>query len=282
MNELPSSLTRAVARQYDLFQSSLESLDKPRKYLNYGYTITGKETYEERQQQLCLEVFRAADIHAGHVIVDVGFGSGEQDFLLLNTSRFDRLTGFNISDRQVRYANDRASREHVSDKLSFRLGEAELLPGVEAASVDRLLAIECAFYFDRPRFYQRVAEVLKPGGLLVLADIALDDRIAWLTRREDLRRVGTRSANRAEWERFFRTRSVRSISRETRRGVQMTVSQILKTAPFSRFSGAERREWMKMAYYSQLVALGLLAGLVHYDLVVLERPRLGPESIVGG
>ena len=282
MNQLPSSLTRAVARQYDLFQASLESLNRPRKYLNYGYTVTGTETYEERQQQLCLEVFRAADIHADHVIVDVGFGSGEQDFLLLNTCRFDRLMGLNISDRQVRYANERAARENVSDKLSFRLGEAELLPGVEAASVDRLLAIECAFYFDRPRFYRRAAEVLKPGGLLVLADIALDDRIAWLTRREDLKRVGTRSANRAEWERFFSTRSVRSINRETRRGVQMTVSQILKTAPFSRFSGAERREWMKMAYYSQLVALGLLTGFVHYDLVVLERPRSAPESIVGG
>jgi len=51
----------------------------------------------------------------------------------------------------------------------------------------------------------------------------------------------------------------------------MTVSQILKTAPFSRLSGAERREWMKMAFYSQLVALGLLASLIHYDLIVLEK-----------
>ena len=58
MTDFASSLTRTVARQYDLFQSSLEVLQKDRKFLNYGYTVSGKETYEERQQQLCIEVFR--------------------------------------------------------------------------------------------------------------------------------------------------------------------------------------------------------------------------------
>ena len=52
MTDFASSLTRTVARQYDLFQSSLEVLQKDRKFLNYGYTVSGKETYEERQQQL--------------------------------------------------------------------------------------------------------------------------------------------------------------------------------------------------------------------------------------
>ncbi len=272
VTDSPSSLTRTVARQYDLFQNSLELLQKDRKFLNYGYTVSGKESYEERQQRLCLEVFQAAEINKGDVIIDVGFGSGEQDFLLSNTYEFARLIGFNISERQVRYANERAILEHLADRLSFRLGEAERLPGVEGSSVDRVLAIECAFYFDRPRFYERAAQVLKPGGLVVLADIAFADRVSFLTRRaEDLRRVGSQSSNRNEWERCFRTRSVRRINEQTRPGAQMTVWQILKTAPFSRLSGAERREWMKMAFYSQLVALGLAVSLIQYDLIVLQK-----------
>ena len=109
MTDFASSLTRTVARQYDLFQSSLELLQKDRKFLNYGYTDSGKETYEERQQQLCIEVFQAAEIGKGDVIIDVGFGSGEQDFLLLNAYEFARLIGFNISERQVRYAPRRRS-----------------------------------------------------------------------------------------------------------------------------------------------------------------------------
>src|SRR5262245_53574993 len=130
MTESTSSLTRAVARQYDLFQSSLETLGRARKFLNYGFTVTGDEPMEERQQRLCLEVFRAAALDPTHLVLDVGFGSGEQDFLLTRTTRFDRLIGFNISDRQVRYANDRARAEGLDGKLTFRLGEAESLPGI--------------------------------------------------------------------------------------------------------------------------------------------------------
>ena len=51
----------------------------------------------------------------------------------------------------------------------------------------------------------------------------------------------------------------------------MTVWQVLKTAPCSRLSAAERREWMKMAFYSQLVALGLQVSFIQYDLIVLQK-----------
>jgi cyclopropane fatty-acyl-phospholipid synthase-like methyltransferase len=95
-------------------------LQKDRKFLNYGYTVSGKETYEERQERLCLEVFQAAEIGTGDVIIDVGFGSGEQDFLLSHAYEFAHLIGFNISERQVRYANERANLEKLADKLSFR------------------------------------------------------------------------------------------------------------------------------------------------------------------
>ena len=178
--------------------------------MSYGYKPRAQKTDEERQQRLCLEVFQAAEIGKGDVLIDVGFGSGEQDFLLSSAYEFRRLIGFNISERQVRYANERALLENLAHKLSFRLGEAEHLPGVEGSSVDRVLAIECAFYFDRPRFYERAAQVLKPGGLVVLADIAFADCASFLTRRaEDLRRVGTQSSNRTAWERYFHTGSVR-------------------------------------------------------------------------
>jgi cyclopropane fatty-acyl-phospholipid synthase-like methyltransferase len=265
-------LTSAVSRQYDLFQTSLESIEKPRKYLNYGYTVARRQSYEERQERLCLEVHRAAAIEPHHVLVDVGFGSGEQDFLLARTFPFARLTGFNIAAKQVEYASNRAAAESLSDKLQFRHGAAEELPGIESASVDRVMAIECAFYFDRPRFYARAAEVLGTGGLLVLADIAFSNRMPRFARSsEDLARVGTRTSNQKEWERWFHTRSIVDIAAYTRPGAQMTVSQILRSVPRTSMSGSERREWLKMAWYSQLVALGLATGLLHYDLIVLEK-----------
>lgn len=273
MPATPPSHAEAIGQQYDLFQASLESLRKQQKYLNYGYTRSWRDTYEERQERLCLEVFAAADIKAHHRLIDVGFGSGEQDFLLARTHAFGHLTGFNMSARQVQYASNRAAEEKLDDRLIFRHGEAEELPGVPDASVDRLLAIECAFYFDRPRFYRRVSEVLKPGGQAVVADISLSDRLESLTRRrDDFRRFGTRTGNRAEWEKHFVTKSVRDIGPQTWPGAQLTVLKILRVVPFARFTGTQVREWTKMAYYSQLVAWGLMTKLCCYDLIVIEKP----------
>lgn len=268
-----SSLTNAVARQYDLFQQSLESMARERSFLNYGLSDEAAfdEPLDRRQQRLCEETFRTAAIEPHHVVVDVGFGSGEQDFQLAASTPFHRLIGFNISHRQAESAAARAVRQGLDGRLAFRHGEAEVLPGIEPGSVDRLVAIECAFYFDRPRFYARAAQALRSDGLLVLADIQLSDRLAFLTRREDLRRVGTLSMNQRHWEPHFRLRSRRNINRETRPGVQMSVGEILRTQLRARLRLSERVEWLKMAFYSQLVALGLWSGLLSYDLLVFER-----------
>lgn len=268
-----NDVTGSISRQYDLFQASLESLDRSRKYLNYGYTVTGRESLEERQERLCLEVFRAAGIEAGHVVVDVGFGSGEQDFLLMRAFAPARVIGFNIASRQVRYARERAAREWPDGRLEFREGEAEVLSGIASSSVDRVLAVECAFYFDRPRFYRRAAEVLKPGGRLVLADISFADRLLRLAQGPDKRhRVGTLATNRALWEQHFRTVSVTDIAPRTRPGAQRSVTRILATVLREKMTGSERREWLKMALSSQFVAAALAVGMLHYDLIVLEKP----------
>lgn len=272
-----NDVTTGISRQYDLFQTSLESLERSRKYLNYGYTVSGRESLEERQERLCLEVFRAAELTAGQVVVDVGFGSGEQDFLLMRTFSPARVIGFNIAARQVRYASERAARELPDGRLEFREGEAEVLPGLASSSVDRVLAIECAFYFDRPRFYRRAAEVLRPGGRLVLADISFTDRFLWLARRtEKRRRVGTLATNRAEWEKHFRTVSITDIAPRTRPGAQKSVAHIFRSVLRERMSGAERGEWLKMAFSSQFVVAALALGMLRYDLIVLEKAATAP------
>ena len=56
-----------------------------------------------------------------------------------------------------------------------------------------------------------------------------------------------------------------------RPGAQITVWQILKTAPCSRPNAAERHERLKMSCSSQLVALGLQVSFIQYDLIVLQK-----------
>lgn len=267
-----SPLTDFVANQYNDFQTLFELLQKERKYLNYGYSKGPGETYEQRQEQLCKAVFDAAGIQPKHTLVDVGFGSGEQDFLLAANYKFQALHGFNIARKQVEYASMRAKQEGLR-KLHFHHGQAEQLTLADS-SADRVLAVECAFYFDRPRFYAEAARVLRKGGLLVLADIAFHDSLKFVTKLgADLARVGTISENQRSWERHFETVRLESIRRNTLPGAQQTVWTILRWI-LKYFRPAQFKAWKtlwNMAVSTQITAFGFRTGLIRYDLIVLRK-----------
>jgi SAM-dependent methyltransferase len=267
--------TAFVAEQYDTLHLGLERIDKPEKYLNYGYARARRETYEERQAELCRRVFALADIGPGDTVVDVGFGSGEQDFLLAREREFRELHGFNIAARQVAYARERARVAGLSGRLQFHHGAAEEMSDLAGQSVDKVVAVECAFYFDRERFYAEAARVLRPGGCLALADISFADRGAFLVDRfESLRRVGTFSRNRALWERHLRTVRVENMNANARPGAQQTVWRCVSSISY-RLGFAELGTWLRLGMYTQAVVVGLATGLLRYDLVLLAMPPDG-------
>jgi len=268
---MEDKLTTFVAEQYNAFQSMMERRDKERKYLNYGFKEGRGQTYEDRQERLCREVFDGARIKKEDVLADVGFGSGEQDFYLARNYEFGTLHGFNIASKQVEFANHRAAKEGLAPKMVFHHFPAERMEPLKDRSVDKVLSVECAFYFDRPVFYKEAHRVLKPGGLLVLADISFSGAISFITRwTQDMRRVGTLPGNRRSWAPYFDTERVTSINAQTRSGVQNTVFQCLKYMRISH-SWVENRTLLSMAFYSQITALGLLTRLIRYDLIVLKR-----------
>lgn len=255
------------------FYNQLDQHSTDLELLNYGFSHDGRwAPLHELQQSLCRLVFQTARIEPEHDLVDVGFGTGAQDLLLAREVPFRSLVGFNISEHQVASARQRAAAAGFSDRLDFRHGAAEELPGIAPASVDRLIAIECAFHFDRARFYEAAARVLKPGGLVVLTDMALSESARGLTRMGELgARFGTLRDNRALWEAHFDTAMVRPLNRGTLPGAWQLVQY-----SYARMWTPNPAQWWRAAGVvpgAQLMAFALGAELLRYDLVVLQRPE---------
>jgi microcystin synthetase protein McyJ len=142
--------------------------DKP-LWLNLGYWETAR-TYPEAAVALACLVGDAARLAPGKELLDVGFGFAEQDFLWLARHQLKRIVGLNITPLHVERAQQRVRARGLQASMDLRLGSATEMPFGDDC-FDAVTALECAFHFDtRERFFSEAFRVLRPGGMLALAD----------------------------------------------------------------------------------------------------------------
>lgn len=157
-----------VAEVYDLLATDVAT--RRGLYLNLGYWEEA-QGLDEACEALTDLVARRAEMAPKDQVLDVGYGFGDQDIHWMSAYQPAQIIGLNITASQVALARQRIVELGLEARIDLREGSATDMP-LPDASVDKVVALECAFHFDtRERFFSEAMRVLRPGGLLVTADI---------------------------------------------------------------------------------------------------------------
>lgn len=122
---------------------------------------------------------RIGPIPAGATVIDIGCGAG-MDLLLAarRTGPGGKAIGIDATAAMRERALAGARADGVEDRVEIREGRAEALP-VDDASVDVVISNGVINLTpDKSAAFAEIARVLRPGGRLYLADVAIDEELS--------------------------------------------------------------------------------------------------------
>lgn len=174
MIDCPTVDKRVIRFHYDLSTVFYRLLWGP--HIHHGLW-TADESPRRAQQQLTDTLCRLAQIHAGQRVLDVGCGMGASSIHLARRHQC-QVVGVTLSRFQQVWASLGSLVAGASKNTRFRRADAEQLDWPRE-SFDVVWSIECTEHlFDKPAFFRRAADWLKPGGRVAIC--------AWLAGDEPL------------------------------------------------------------------------------------------------
>lgn len=167
----PAAYYQSIGDDVIPFRNNEFRDEKKPMWLNLGYWKNAT-TYDKACEDLALLLSGLVDLNEQDHLLDVGFGLGAQDFLWMQHHNPASITGLNITPLHVQIAQKHLSKSTYADKITFMEGSATEMAFKEE-KFSKITALECAFHFNtREKFFGEAFRVLKPGGLLGLADMA--------------------------------------------------------------------------------------------------------------
>jgi arsenite methyltransferase len=134
----------------------------------------------------CGNPVTVSDLQPGDVVLDLGCGAGLD--LLLATRKVGprgRVIGVDMTEAMLERARANVAAAGL-DNVDLRQGIIEDLP-VADQSVDWVMS-NCVINLspNKPRVFDEIARVLKPGGRMRVADIVAEDIPEWIRQNDDL------------------------------------------------------------------------------------------------
>lgn len=233
--------------------------------LNYGYAPTdgsGELDAEDDRfgRQLYAAVAGAADL-PGKDVLEVGCGRGGGAAFVFEHFGPRSVTGLDLAKKAI----DDCRAHYSRPGLEFVTGDAEALPFADQ-SFDVIITVESSHCYPTvPRFLAEAHRVLRPGGLLLLADFrrsarppSTDDEVAAL--REQLATGG------------FRTLQERDITPNVVRALELGTPRI-RARIERRVPKLLRNYWLEFAAVEgSAMYRAFSGGAMIYLSFVLERP----------
>jgi cyclopropane fatty-acyl-phospholipid synthase-like methyltransferase len=160
----PTIEKRVIRGHYDLSTPFYRLLWGP--HIHHGLW-EADESPRLAQVQLTERLANLAGVAGGQALLDVGCGMGGSSIHLART-RGCRAVGVTLSRLQQYWAATSARWHGVRQKTEFRRADVEQVD-FPPRSFDVVWSIECTEHlFDKPRFFERAAAWLKPGGTMAI------------------------------------------------------------------------------------------------------------------
>jgi len=133
------------------------------EHIHHGYFKFGNETVQQATENLIDFVIEKGNIHDKSKVLDVGCGYGGTA-RYLTRKKNATVTALTLSKAQWQYAR---AKDPESSNPQYLLGDF-LHNDMKEKTFDVVLSIESSEHMvDKPKFFQEIFRLLKPGGYLV-------------------------------------------------------------------------------------------------------------------
>ena len=149
-------------------------LDPSMTYSAARYQQPG-QSLEAAQANKYRTLAQAMDLRAGHHVLEIGCGwGGFAEYAARELGA--KVTAITISQEQFDFARERMARQGLSDRVDVRLIDYRDIEGQfdRVASIEMFEAVGERYW---PAYFEKIAEVLKPGGRAGLQIITIRDEL---------------------------------------------------------------------------------------------------------